>query len=46
VMLAALPADWSAHNRREAWREAATFIESHAGPNDAVLVQPDYVPRR
>jgi hypothetical protein len=43
VMLAVLPADWSAQNRREAWREAAAFIESRAGPNDAVLLQPDYV---
>jgi hypothetical protein len=42
-MLAALPADWSAQNRREAWREAAALIESRAGPNDAVLVEPDYV---
>jgi mannosyltransferase len=43
VTLAALPANWSAENRREAWREAAALIESHAGPNDAVLVEPDYV---
>jgi hypothetical protein len=37
VVLVALPADWSAENRREAWRE------SQSGPNDAVLVEPDYV---
>jgi len=43
VMLATLPANWSAPNRREAWREAAALIESQAGPNDAVLVEPDYV---
>ena len=43
VTLAALPADWSAQNRREGWREAAALIESQAGPNDAVLVEPDYV---
>jgi mannosyltransferase len=43
ITLAALPADWSAQNRREAWRETAALIESQAGPNDAVLVQPDYV---
>jgi mannosyltransferase len=43
VTLAALPADWSAQSRREAWREAAALIESQAGPDDAVLVQPDYV---
>jgi 4-amino-4-deoxy-L-arabinose transferase-like glycosyltransferase len=43
LTLAALPSDWSPGNRREAWREAATLIESLAGPNDAVVVQPDYV---
>jgi 4-amino-4-deoxy-L-arabinose transferase-like glycosyltransferase len=43
VILAALPADWSAQNRREAWREAAAFIQARAGPNDAVLIQPDYI---
>jgi hypothetical protein len=41
--LAALPADWAAQNRREAWREAAAFVEAHAGPNDAVVIQADYV---
>ncbi len=43
VTLAALPADWSPQNRREAWREAAAFVQSHAGPNDAILIQADYV---
>jgi 4-amino-4-deoxy-L-arabinose transferase-like glycosyltransferase len=43
VTLAALPADWTPQNRREAWREAAAFVEAHAGPNDAVLIQADYV---
>jgi len=41
--LAALPANWSPQNRREAWREAAAFVQSHAGPNDAILIQADYV---
>ncbi len=43
VTVAALPALWSPQNRREAWREAATFVETHAGPNDAILIQADYV---
>jgi hypothetical protein len=43
LTLSALPADWSPQGRREAWREAAALIESQAGPNDAVLVEPDYV---
>lgn len=41
--VAALPADWAPENRREAWREAAAYLRAHAGANDAVLVQVDYV---
>ena len=40
---AALPYDWAPQNRREAWREAAAFVQAHAGPHDAILIQPDYV---
>ncbi|MCX7669169.1 MAG: glycosyltransferase family 39 protein, partial [Anaerolineae bacterium] len=40
---AALPHNWAPQNRREAWREAAAFVQAHAGPNDAVLIQADYV---
>ena len=43
VTLAALPANWSPERRREAWRETAALIEAHAGPNDAVLLYPDYL---
>jgi hypothetical protein len=43
VTLAALPANWSPANRREAWRETAAYVQAHAGPNDAILIQPDYV---
>jgi mannosyltransferase len=43
VTMAALPADWSPQNRREAWREVAAFVRSHAGPNDAIVIQADYV---
>jgi 4-amino-4-deoxy-L-arabinose transferase-like glycosyltransferase len=41
--LAALPANWSPANRREAWRETAAYVQAHAGFNDAILIQPDYV---
>jgi mannosyltransferase len=43
VTAASLPYDWSPQNRREAWREAAAFVAAHAGPNDAILIQTDYV---
>ncbi len=43
VNVVALPYLWSPENRKEAWREAAAFVESHAGPNDAILIQADYV---
>jgi hypothetical protein len=43
VTVAALPPLWAPENRREAWRDAAAFIAAHAGPNDALLVQADYV---
>ena len=43
VTLAALPANWSPERRREAWRETAALIQAYAGPNDAVLLYPDYL---
>ncbi len=43
VTLTALPANWAPENRREAWREVAGFIEAHAGPNDAIVIQADYL---
>lgn len=43
LTLTALPRNWAPENRREAWREAAAMVAGTAGPNDAVLVQPDYV---
>ncbi len=43
VTAAALAYDWTPQNRREAWREAAAYVAEHAGPNDAVLIQADYV---
>ncbi|MCD6290297.1 MAG: glycosyltransferase family 39 protein [Anaerolineae bacterium] len=41
--LVALPWDWHPEKRREDWRAAARYIESHAGPNDAILIHVDYV---
>ncbi|HEX9116333.1 MAG TPA: hypothetical protein VGA61_09715, partial [Anaerolineae bacterium] len=43
IMVAALPFDWSPANRREDWRVAAAYVSAHAGPNDAILIQADYV---
>ena len=43
LTVAALPANWSPERRREAWRETAALIERYAGPNDAVLLYPDYL---
>jgi hypothetical protein len=43
VTIAGLPSLWTPENRKEAWREAAAFVAAQAGPNDAVLIQADYV---
>ncbi len=43
VTVAGLAHDWTPQNRREAWREAAAYVEAHAGPHDAILIQADYV---
>ena len=43
ISLLALRYDWVPENRREAWREIAEFVSSRAGPNDAVLIQADYL---
>ena len=39
----ALPQNWAPEHRREDWRYTARYLETHAGPKDAVLVHPDYV---
>lgn len=39
----ALPWNWRPETRREDWRAAARYIETHAGPNDAILIHVDYV---
>jgi hypothetical protein len=43
VTLSGLRADWTPPQRREAWREAAAYVQAHAGPRDAILIYPDYV---
>jgi 4-amino-4-deoxy-L-arabinose transferase-like glycosyltransferase len=43
VTLLALPFDWTPQNRKEDWRQAAAFLEANAGPNDAIVIQADYV---
>ena len=43
LTIAALPADWSPYNRREAWRESAALVAAEANSTDAVLIQADYV---
>ncbi len=42
VTLAALPANWSPERRRDLARDSST-IKAYAGPNDAVLLYPDYL---
>lgn len=43
LLLAALPAMWLPENRREDWRAAAAYLETHAGPQDLVLVHPGFL---
>jgi uncharacterized membrane protein len=37
-----IPGQWSPSARKEAWRETAGFLETHARPEDAVLIHPDW----
>ncbi len=41
--LVALPWNWRPETRREDWRAAARYIETHAGPNEAILIHVDYM---
>ncbi|MCS7221619.1 MAG: glycosyltransferase family 39 protein [Anaerolineae bacterium] len=43
IQMVSLPWNWRPETRREDWRAAARYIETHAGPNDAVLVHVDYM---
>ena len=37
-----LPGQWSPPARKEAWRETAGYLATHAGPEDAILIHPDW----
>jgi hypothetical protein len=37
-----LPGQWSPPARKEAWRETVSYLATHAGPEDAILIHPDW----
>jgi hypothetical protein len=37
-----LPGQWSPPARKEAWRETASYLGTHARPEDAILIHPDW----
>ena len=37
-----LPGQWSTPARKEAWRETVGYLATHARPEDAVLIHPDW----
>jgi mannosyltransferase len=37
-----LPGQWSPSARKEAWRETASYLATHASPEDAILIHPDW----
>jgi mannosyltransferase len=37
-----LPGQWSPPARKEAWRETADYLATHAQPEDAILIHPDW----
>jgi mannosyltransferase len=37
-----LPGQWSSSARKEAWRETAAYLATHARPEDAILIHPDW----
>jgi mannosyltransferase len=37
-----LPGQWSPPARKEAWRETVGYLAAHAGPEDAILIHPDW----
>ncbi|MBC8449955.1 MAG: glycosyltransferase family 39 protein [Chloroflexi bacterium] len=43
LMIAGLTHLWLPQNLREDWRTAAGYVQTHAGPNDAVLTHVDYM---
>jgi mannosyltransferase len=43
VSLYALPYDWSPQARKEEWRGVVDYLATHARPDDAILIHPDFV---
>jgi uncharacterized membrane protein len=42
VTLIPLPGQWSPPARKEAWRETVGYLATHARPEDAILIHPDW----
>ncbi len=42
MALIPLPGQWSPEARKEAWRESVAYLSSHARPEDAILIHPDW----
>ncbi len=38
-----LPGQWSLPAAKEAWRQSAAYLATHAQPDDAILIHPDWV---
>lgn len=43
VSLLPLPGQWSIPAAKEAWRQSVAYLARHAGPDDAILIHPDWV---
>jgi hypothetical protein len=42
LTLIPLPGQWSPPARKEAWRETVGYLATHARPEDAILIHPDW----
>lgn len=42
LTLLPLPGQWSPAARKEAWRETVGYLATHARPEDAILIHPDW----
>ncbi len=43
VTLLPLPGQWTIAAAKEAWRQSVDYLATHAQPNDAILIHPDWV---
>ncbi len=43
MSLLALPGQWSPAAAKEAWRQSAAYLATHATSNDAILIHPDWI---